>query len=556
MAEQQLIDYINKARDAGQTDDQTRNLLYKNGWTVAEVSDALASLNQPQPKPQPQPQPQIQPQPQPQIQIQPQVVSQPEPQYKPQSLEMDMPRTSSRGTLGVILKILIVLVIIVVLGGAGYLVAGQYLKLPYSNFLWNFSAAPNPQTVISNMLADMKNVKSSHTIMQIKVTATDNSSKKSLGGLTLDTNSEGDTTDINSPKADGNFIINFIPAGSAAPIVSSSVSIAVIGDVSYFKINNITIPAGYSYYPGLDISKIKGNWFKIDQDSIKALFPAEAGQAAIVNIPQMYNSELTKQIQDLLLAPNILSVDKQLNDQVISGQDTYHYSVTISKAKLKDLMTKLIAMGMQAQSGSISMLLNTVQAFANIFADAIGDINMEMWIGKNDYMLYQIKLGKIIDSSKILEASGAGALIGANNMQIEVKFNLTNSNFNKPITVQAPANAQKIETIVLPLIKMQKIQSDMNRIGLAAQSVFSINKNYSLTCKNGFLNGSKKTSYGLEFISAVNDMIKQGAKNPICFAGIQDYCVSTQLSDGSYLCIDKTGAVGTTKCVSSKTVCK
>ena len=82
MAEQQLVDYIKKAKEAGQSDDQTKSLLLKNGWTDAEVSDAFSAINpvQQTPPAQPQIQPQAQPQPaqvQP-AQVQPQVVAQPD----------------------------------------------------------------------------------------------------------------------------------------------------------------------------------------------------------------------------------------------------------------------------------------------------------------------------------------------------------------------------------------------------------------------------------------------------------------------------------------------
>ena len=71
MAEQQLIDYIQKARQANQGDEQSRALLIKNGWTDAEVNDAILAL----PKTQSQPEPaEIKPQ----VQSQPQITSQPE----------------------------------------------------------------------------------------------------------------------------------------------------------------------------------------------------------------------------------------------------------------------------------------------------------------------------------------------------------------------------------------------------------------------------------------------------------------------------------------------
>lgn len=57
----ELVDYIKKARQAGQQDQQTRQILLKNGWSNAEADEAFASLNS-QPQIQARPQPQVQPQ--------------------------------------------------------------------------------------------------------------------------------------------------------------------------------------------------------------------------------------------------------------------------------------------------------------------------------------------------------------------------------------------------------------------------------------------------------------------------------------------------------------
>src|SRR3989338_1752261 len=119
MIEQQLVDYIKKAREAKQTDDQSRNVLYKNGWTEEEIKDALMSLNQQQPQVKPQtvnlPKTEVQPQEvKPQVTIQPQsqpqTVSQPEQQYKPQfpkeTSQNNMPQTRTGSHL--VLKLLMV----------------------------------------------------------------------------------------------------------------------------------------------------------------------------------------------------------------------------------------------------------------------------------------------------------------------------------------------------------------------------------------------------------------------------------------------------------------
>jgi len=114
MVEPQLVDYIKKASMAGQSNEQTRALLYKNGWTESEVSEAFASISQPSPT-QEQPKPQMQPQAQPQTQAKPQV--QPQTQQQPQ---VQISRRSSP-----VLKFIVVLVLLVVISGVGYFVATQ-----------------------------------------------------------------------------------------------------------------------------------------------------------------------------------------------------------------------------------------------------------------------------------------------------------------------------------------------------------------------------------------------------------------------------------------------
>jgi hypothetical protein len=591
MAEQQLVDYIKKAREADQADDQTRDLLSKNGWTNVEINEAVMALvqSQPQIQPEPQPQPQIvsQPQPQPepepqpsiddsikvnirtqaqepQIQPEPQITSQPEPQpqpqYQPNFEQNNMPRMRG-GFIASFIKILVVLIILVVIGGVGYFVAGQYINLPYSNFVLDLFA-PSPKTVVNKMMTAMENVKSSRTIVQTEINLANNG--VSQGKLVLNTNSESDITDVKNPKIDGNFTINLTTPSSASPVISATVSLASVGTIYYLKINDIAIPASYlSSSSGLDLSQIKGKWFKIDQNSIKTLSQASGGQAELPTISQTSSSDLSQKIKNLFFAGNIFTVNKQLNDETVSGQDTYHYLVTISKANFTDLLNKMIALEMSEansanNSSNSAVAQNMTQAVVKTLADSIGDINMELWIGKKDYLLYQVKLDKTVDLSKVLGSfglTGNTAVAASSSPQLEVNFSMVNSDFNKPITVSTPASSQKIEDVLLPLIKIQNVSKDITLIGSNASLLFSASKNYSSLCAKGLLNGLAKT-YGADLLKLNNDIVKQGAKKPICFASAQNYCVSAQLANGSWMCIDKNGKVGKTKCASATTVCK
>ncbi len=567
MPEQQLLDYIKKAKDAGQSDEQTRSLLYKNGWTEVEVREAFLALTPAQPQPEPQPQIQsqnqteIQPQPAQQkkddlsvisdtikeidkLDSKPQPESQPEPVSQIQSQKfqaqpiatVSMPNAmpEMRKKSHAILKTLIVLIILVVLGGAGYFVAGQYVNLPWNPF------TPNPQTVVAKMLTNMGKVKTSHVVTQLEVSSTDNSNKTPQGKMNLSADSSIDMSDARNQKSNISIKFDLTSQASASSIASIDANATSVGETTYLKMNSVSLPNNVSY-SGFDISQINGRWFKADQDSYNAIYQAENGQSAlaITDISSKNNSDLVKKFSDLFLADKLFSNIKQLNIETIGGQDTYHYSATIAKDKLKDLLLKIT---------TLSTSQDILQSMVGSIADSIGDVNVEMWIGKKDYLLYQYKVNKTINLND--------SLLSNTSLGLAIKLNVTNSNFNQPITVHAPEGAQKIEEVILPMIKTQKVASNLSRVSIEAESLFDVNKNYYLLCKNGFLNGSKITPYGQTFISVANGVLKLGAKNPKCFANNTGYCVSTQLSDGTYLCVGSGATVGTVNCISAQTICK
>lgn len=520
MAEQALLDYIKKARQAQQSDDQSRALLYKNGWTEAEVSEALSilgsSLSQQEIQPRPQTQPaQAQPvqaqrpQFQPVNQAQPIQIQRPQPEpsfqanilrnnptpstakpiYNPAAANsaaaMKKPTDLGRPKSHFLPKLATVIVILVVLAGI-YFTAGQYVSLPYSNLLWNFFS-PNTQTIIDKMAENMKAVKALHSVAQIEI-----------GDLRINFNGEFDSFDANNPKGDGNITTN-----------SGSISFAFVNKTAYIKLNDFTGSEQYLPSAGLDKAKTIGKWFKIDENSVKTI-----SQAQPQEISSMANIQTVQKLQNLLTTEGLLANARQLNSQIISGQDTYHYSATIGRDKIRNILAK-----MEVPAGYISSI-----------ADAIGDTNLELWIGKEDFMLYRLKTKNL---------------------------DMTNSGFNKPITVPEPQGAQKFEDLIAPMLKVSKIRQDMAIIGSAAGIIYAETQKYLLLCApNGYIKAPKGASQSPALISAVSDIIKQGGSNPACMSASQDFCISTKLPDGTYLCVGKSGSLGATQCLTYQTECK
>ena len=142
MVEQQLVDYIKKARQAGQQDSQTKALLVKNGWTEEEINEAILAANQQRPQAQ---QPQHQVSGQPEVRVQQKPEPRPEPQYQPQQPRYETQPAAAegfgsarpapagmperRGAAGIILKLLIILILLTVIGAGGYFAITQQSQI-------------------------------------------------------------------------------------------------------------------------------------------------------------------------------------------------------------------------------------------------------------------------------------------------------------------------------------------------------------------------------------------------------------------------------------------
>jgi hypothetical protein len=382
-------------------------------------------------------------------------------------------------------------------------------------------------------------VKSSNTVIQGEL-AVNKTSK-----ITFNSNGQSDISDANNPKGDATVNFSLTSSDNSAS-ASANVNVIFVGGELYLKINNLSL-AGPSIASGLDSSKISNIWLKIDQDSINVLTQASGDQIP-ADILQMDNTGLTKKVQSLIASENLISFDKQLADENIGNTPTYHYVLKISKDKINGLLLKILAL-QQTQDASVESSAALVQSmvgpFLNKFTDAVGDLNMDVWIGKSDSMLYQIKINKIIALNKIIPSSTA---------QIEVKFSEMISNFNKPVVEKAPEGAQKIESVILPMLENGGIKNDLNQIGSISAMLKSTPEGYQQLCNRGLLNGYL-TTFGTNLIQLNNDIIGQGARKPVCFSGLYTFCVSTQLADGSFLCIDAANVLGNKKCISANTIC-
>ncbi|MFH1968517.1 MAG: hypothetical protein ABIJ84_03970 [bacterium] len=181
MAEQQLIDYIKKAKVAGQQNEQTRALLIQNGWTEAEINAAFSdagSADAGLPKPELNTEPKTQLQPEHQVSGQPEInvqkspiqspktlVNEPRDRFNPQpALKTEQPQPAHQdepmhtglpqNRIGphFVLKILVVLILLSIIGTGFYfiLAQGDFLQRLTDKTLLFFSPGTQIETEADN----------------------------------------------------------------------------------------------------------------------------------------------------------------------------------------------------------------------------------------------------------------------------------------------------------------------------------------------------------------------------------------------------------------------
>ena len=544
MAEQQLIDYIKKTREAGQSDDQTRNLLMQNGWSKQETDEAFLAVggnvqasggvqnlqkkeeplqnawNEPkiresyrspaldnldigekvEPK-MAQPQTQTKTQPQPQTQTRAQV--------QPQKRKSILP------------ALLVSLVLLVMVGG----VAGAGWML-YTG-IWSPSFSPfklTPEKVLTNMSTNMANVKSFGSKANFQITVPD-------GSISITTDGNINAASSVNLKTNNEITATFTPKGAKTAEISAKFNAISIGKDYYIKISNLVLPANLN----IDITTIKGKWLKVTPDSVQSIL-ATVGTSdfGVFNQISQQSSKITDNVKNLIA---LASFSADLGDTTLDGVKMYHYSMKIEKAKIKSFVTQALG-----TSSDKSFVAGVADAVANL----VGDTDIETWIGKDDFMVYSFKINKALDFKEFTSNPNA---------KVSVVFteNMSYPEINPPIAV--PDKPQDAKVALLPIFKLQTTRNGLSQLGVTAQSIFAENKSYTSLCNRGLLNGYQ-TKYGTSLINLNNGIVAQGAVKPVCFAEKDNFCISTQLVDKSWICINKKGTVGKVECKLATTDCK
>ncbi len=448
--------------------------------------------------------------------------------------------------------IFIVLALLLLVGLTGVLASRTW------DPLWN-PFRPSPNEVIKRMSLEMEKVKTCQEKMEISL------SGRNEGTFEMKLNTEGktDMTQLEKPESESRFNLVASLAEKGNPM---GAKFALGGEakmkdnVLYLKFTTLpTIP--FFAMVGIDLSQIKNQWIKIDQDSMMKMTKEIAGKKWTPEIEKDYEKqsekqkalqkELQEKIKKMLKGKELFVIKKEFPDEKIGNVMAYHYLVALNKEgilKVVSEMAKILEETMIKEYGTAPIFREEeFKEKLNEFLEKVGEIRGEVWIGKKDYLLYRVKGKKDIDLSKLSEEGGS----------ISIGLNLEYSEFNKPVKIEPPSEYKGINEVLSPFFrnffqkpilpgKDVKIKADISQARTLAEMIYFEENSYKNLCRNYTLNGSA-SNYGKQLADIEKDIQSQqgGILRLSCYSSKKSYCITADLASpgkGRY-CVDSSGAV-------------
>jgi hypothetical protein len=340
-------------------------------------------------------------------------------------------------------KIFFLVLILVLL--AGVIILATRVWDPF----WN-PFRPNPKVVLAKAFVESQKIKTAHTKVNLNFKMSDNGQADSMKALF---ESDYDVTNPLNVKSNTVFNVTVNPGEN---IVVGNLK--VIGKDIYLKAKEINLPLTQSFLIGsnTDLSKIKNIW--VDLSKAGDLSGVET--ANVIN-----NSAIQEKIKQVFSSQiDIYDVKSQLADQVIDGQKAYHYAVAINNQKLADVLGELLKEG----GVSTNAVIEASKKVAVDVLNNIGEINIDIYIGKKDNYIYKVAMDKSI---------------GTASLSLEVD----NSDFNQPVNVTVPADVVKIEQIY-PEIKNSSVMTSLSYLKEDIIKLYSTEKTFkNISCDNANL---------------------------------------------------------------------
>lgn len=238
------------------------------------------------------------------------------------------PIAPAKSSRGLIIKIIVGVVVLAVVG------VGVSLATRIWDPLWN-PFRPSPEKVIEEMAEKMKTVKTVHSDVKIELSVEE--TEESAFNLSVTLASDSDTTDPENLKSAVGLDIVMAFEGMQFSLAGE---VKTIRETYFVKLT--TIPALPFLQPflamlGIDLSKMKNQWIKIDKEVLEGLQG--------INQPEMSKEKqkrIIDKIESIFKDKKLYLVKKELPDEKIGNVKNYHYLVALNKEEVKKVIPECL----------------------------------------------------------------------------------------------------------------------------------------------------------------------------------------------------------------------
>jgi len=229
-----------------------------------------------------------------------------------------------------------------------------------------------PQEAMLKMIEKMKEIKTFHLKGDFGLSVKNKSEFGFIGNVWLDT----DNTEENNLKSALGLDLSFNMEGIEISLAGES---KTIGETSYLKIT--TIPAFPLYEQmfsmvGIDLSKLKDQWIKLDKDSFENLIGEEftLDMEEELKKAEKERKEVVAKIKQLLVNKDLYFIKEELRSEKINGIPVYHYAVILNPDELKKIIPELMGSDyfearLNAKNSMVQLNLDSLRLEAEMFYD-------------------------------------------------------------------------------------------------------------------------------------------------------------------------------------------
>lgn len=398
-------------------------------------------------------------------------------------------------------KLILMIVAILIIAGIGVL----YLFL-----------RETPEKVLKAAASATKNVKtySFDGIVKLDSVTTSGSLNPSSTSVGVEFKGKMDQTDPNKVKDSANLKLsmNLATGGKGQEISLDADMVSLQKEKVYYKINSYNLGFIGLLYGGM-LDQFKGNWYYTNFDELAKMGAVDAS-----------SPDVSKKAAEIYGKYSLLHFKKDLGNTTLNGISTYHYQLSLDKKALVDFYLDVLKEGRMSSlktekakkdyEASIEKQREALSKPNKTIDDFVNNLNMEVWIGKSDKIMYKVfvsgnfdeKLFEELDkatsdpNSKGSSAFSLGSSSGKSETSFELSFAI--ADINKPVSISEPQDAKDFGKAfgeameqsykkVTPPSESYNIDSDKDGLSDQVEKVYKTDPNNPDTDKDGHNDGDE-----------------------------------------------------------------